>query len=343
VATDSIPSLAAPTPADRTTAGTVGDERRLTLMGTELTVAVTAGTRPAALAASERAVRALEAAEARLSTWRDDSELARLHAAPAGRPVELSPALAAELAAARGCWRATGGAFDPTVGALVAAWGIRDGGRVPGRAALRRARAATGMDALELAGAVAVRRRSGLALDSGGVGKGAGLDRALAALAGDPGDPGDPDGRAPVGGWLDLGGQVAVTGAGGPWRLTVADPARRDRPAVALTVDRGSVATTGTSERGRHVLDPRRGRPVERDGSVTVWAGEALTADCLSTALFVMGADRALAWAAARPGVEALWLEHRGGRLVARATPGLAGRLAPAAGGVTVEIWRQES
>jgi thiamine biosynthesis lipoprotein ApbE len=70
-------------------------DRRLGSMGTWLSLRVTAADRATALAASERAVRAIESAEARLSTWRDDSELSRLNAAPAGRPFSLSPELAA--------------------------------------------------------------------------------------------------------------------------------------------------------------------------------------------------------------------------------------------------------
>jgi len=312
-------------------------ERRLVLMGTELTLEVEADDRPAALAASERAVEALEETEARLSTWRGDSELARLNRAAPGRPVALSPATAAELAAARACWRETGGAFDPTVGALAAAWGLRGGGRRPAASERRAALAATGMGRLALAGATAARERDDLRLDEGGFGKGAGLDRAVAALAG----PGVR--RA----WLDLGGQVAVFGAaggrgdgsaGGDWRVAVADPAERSRPVVALAIDRGSVATSGTSERGRHLLDPRTGRPAADFGSVTVWAAAALDADCLSTGLYVLGPDAALAWAAAHPGVEALVLSRKGGRLAARATSGLAGRLAPLAPEVAIEI-----
>lgn len=346
-------------------------ERRLVLMGTELTVAVEADDRPAALAASERAVRALEETEARLSTWRADSELSRLNRAGAGERVALSPATAADLAAARSCWAETGGAFDPTVGALAAAWGLRSGGRVPTAAELRAALAATGMDRLDLdldlggdrpenpdqgAGGIrfgggfhglggpggrpltAARRRAGVRLDEGGFGKGAGLDRAVAALAA----PGVR--RA----WFDLGGQVAGwTAAGGAgaaasaaWTVALADPADRSRPVVALAVDGGSVATSGTSERGRHLLDPRTGRPAPAFGSVTVWTADALRADCLSTGLYVLGPDRALAWAAALPGVEVVVLRRDGGRLAARATAGLAGRLTPLAAEVTVEVVR---
>src|SRR4029077_2871801 len=125
-------------------------ERRLGLMGTELEIHVEAVDRATALDASEVAVRALEATETRLSTWRQDSELARLNRAPVGTPVQLSPLLAAELRGVRHWWRETGGAFDPGIGALVAAWGLRAGGRVPTVEERERARDAGGLAALAL-------------------------------------------------------------------------------------------------------------------------------------------------------------------------------------------------
>jgi thiamine biosynthesis lipoprotein len=134
------------------------------LMGTALDLEVEATGRPAALAASERAVEALEAAEARLSTWRNDTELALLNRTPVGEPRTLSPTLARELHAARRCWEETGGAFDPGVGALVRAWGLRTGGRIPDPAELR---AATGVAGLRLEGGTAVREKD-LTLEEGG-------------------------------------------------------------------------------------------------------------------------------------------------------------------------------
>src|SRR5262245_2042824 len=119
-------------------------ERHLVSMGTDLALEVTAPTRDQALAASEAAVRAIEAVEARLSTWRDDSELARLNAAPAGQPFALSPELERDLEQARDLWRATDGLFDPGVGALVRAFGLRAGGRTPSEEELARAKAAGG-------------------------------------------------------------------------------------------------------------------------------------------------------------------------------------------------------
>ena len=64
--------------------------RRTWAMGTHLTVTVTARDRPAALIASESALHAVAAVEARLSTWSDGSELSRLNRATPGRAVELA-------------------------------------------------------------------------------------------------------------------------------------------------------------------------------------------------------------------------------------------------------------
>lgn len=292
------------------------------LMGTSLEITVEAVDRAAALQASERAVEALEAAESRLSTWRDDTELALLNQTPAGKPRALSPALASDLAAAKRCWQETEGGFDPGVGGLVRAWGLRTGGRLPSERELQAAAGSIAELRLEPNG-FAVRERPELILEEGAFGKGAGLGYALAALA----DAGVS--RAS----LDIGGQVAVLG--GSWVVPVADPRWRDHQVMALSIDGGSVSTSGNSERGivvegrrlGHILDPRTGEPAADFGSLTVWTSDPLRADCLSTGLYVLGPERALRWAAAHPGVEVLVLRVNGDRLQALASPGLKGKL----------------
>jgi FAD:protein FMN transferase len=312
-------------------------ERRLFLMGTSLDLTIDAVDRPHALAASEVAVAAIERADARLSTWRDDSELARFNRAPAGEPQTLSPALSADLSAARSCWERTGGAFDPGIGALVEAWGLRGGGRVPGADELRRAVEAGGTASLVLGpGDLAVRGKAGLLIEEGGFGKGAALADAVAALRGSPGL---------VAAQLDFGGQVAFVGAGA-FPIAVADPTDRERPVLTFTVGSGSVATSGNSERGvtvageryGHILDPRSGQPVPDFGSVTVWAADAFAADCLSK-LYVLGPEGAMRWAAAHPDVQVLVLRRDRGGLTALASAGLRGRIEPLAGSVRVRFW----
>ncbi len=286
-------------------------ERRLGSMGTSLDLSVAGPTRRQALAASEAAVQAIEAAERRLSTWRADSELARFLRASAGTPVAISPALAADLSAAISCARETGGAFDPTVGPLVAAWGLRSGGRLPSDREIEAARRATGVSGLRLSTdresrSVATRDRADLVIDEGGFGKGAALANALEALQGFP--------EISLA-TLDFGGQVALYGRQAV-RIALADPDRRDREVLEVTVEGGSLSTSGDGERGvvvegrriGHLLDPRTGRPAPDFGSLTIWAADPLRADCLSTGLYVLGPEAALAWAEAHPGIEVLAL-----------------------------------
>jgi thiamine biosynthesis lipoprotein len=313
-------------------------EREVALMGTVLRMTINAETRAAALAASERALAVLDAAELRLSTWRDDTELACLNRAPVGAPRTLSPELAAELARARFWVDTTAGAFDPGIGALANAWGLRSGGRVPDAVELERARAAAGLRmglVLDEEARTATRLDAGFAIDEGGFGKGAALDAALRALAA----------AGVEGAVLDLGGQVAVLGAAAPLNVPVADPRDRERAAIVLPLRSGSLATSGNSERGvaaggrriGHLLDPRRGEPAADFGSMTVLAASALDADCLSTGLFVLGPDSALAWALEHPGIEVLVLAVAPGGLTARATPALAAGLIPVAPDLAVD------
>ena len=287
-------------------------ERTVHLMGTWAALVVEAADRPAGLRALERMVGVIERTEASLSTWRADSVLSALNRQPAGEPFGLPPALCGLWPRLARWHRLTGGAFDPAVGRLVEAWGLREGGSVPAPAVLRAVRAATGFEHFRFESATCrVTRTADAALDAGAFGKGEALRRLVDASA-----VGDP--------WMvDFGGQIAVGGkpAGAGWPVAVAHPARRHRPALALTLTTGSLATSAASERsvvvdGRpvaHILDPRTGQPIHRPESVTVWHEDPLAADVLSTALYVMGAGEGLDYAE-RHGIAALFLVPGSGR-----------------------------
>ncbi|MEX1025763.1 MAG: FAD:protein FMN transferase [Planctomycetota bacterium] len=281
-------------------------ERRLVALGTWLELELGAVDRATALAASGAAVRAIEAVEARLSTWRDDSELARLNRQPVGEPLALSPELSGWLQRARGWCERTGGTFDPSVGALVSLWGLRAGGvaEAPDDAALGEARA--GLGRWSTAEGYATRLDARVVFEEGAFGKGAALEAGLEAARA----AGAHDAR------IDLGGQLAFLGRAAS--VDVAHPDRRDEVVATLRRAGGSFATTGNSERGivvagvplAHVLDPRTGCPAPDWGSLTVWAPRALDADALSTALYVLGPARAVRWADENTDVEVLALER---------------------------------
>lgn len=301
-------------------------ERVVVAMGTTLRIDVAARSRVAGLAATEAAVRAVEVVEQRLSTWRDDSELSRLNRAPIEVPFVLSAELRCDLEAAAAWWRATEGTFDPTIGTLLVAHDLRGAGRWPDAARLAAARDDAGFSHVVLAADSVLRRRA-VQFDTGAFGKGLALDAAAAAARA----------AGASAATFDFGGQVLVSDDSKDARVAfaIADPRHRERAVLRLEVGSGSVATTGNSERGRwvdgrrlgHILDPRTGRPAADFGSVTVWCATAGAADAFSTALFVMGPDHALRWAAANAGVEVLVLRVDGDQLSARATPRLRERL----------------
>ncbi|MFI5530248.1 FAD:protein FMN transferase [Kitasatospora sp. NPDC051853] len=124
------------------------------------------------------------------------------------------------------------------------------------------------------------------------------------------------------------GGDVQTTG--GPWRIGVAHPLRPGALATVLTGHDLAVATSGTAERGAHVLDPSTGRPALGFASLTLvgdpGTGLART-DAWATAVCAMGPVPGLAWAGERPGVEAFAVLPDGALL---RTPGLARHLPPA-------------
>jgi thiamine biosynthesis lipoprotein len=318
--------LGAAGPAPGAPASTL--DRELAAMGTRLQVRVEAADRRSALAASEAAVRAVEAAEARLSTWRQESELARFNGSAPGLWVALSPALERDLGQAARWWRETGGAFDPGVASLVAAWDLRGRGRVPGADELDAARAAAGLEHFELAEGRARRLAHGFGIEEGGFGKGAALADAVGAALG-------AVARCVS---VELGGQLMVAGDCKTMTVGIAHPRRRGEVVAWLDLRSGSVATSGNSERSvavgglrfGHLLDPSTGRPAADWGSVTVVAQDPVAADCLATALYVMGPERGLRWASARPDVAAVFAVADGEALELRATPGLHYRAADA-------------
>jgi thiamine biosynthesis lipoprotein ApbE len=95
---------------------------------------------------------------------------------------------------------------------------------------------------------------------------------------------------------LNIGGDIVVRGEV-PQTIGVADPAARAdnaRPVTSLRLANRAVATSGTSERGHHILDPRTGSPATGANSATVIACDSVTANALATALCVLTPEEGL-------------------------------------------------
>ena len=125
-------------------------------------------------------------------------------------------------------------------------------------------------------------RGDGDGWEEGAFGKGYAIDRMLEILE-----------CGPPRNFINFGGQLAVSGS---MRVTIAHPKDREKLVLELTLENASLSTSSHSEQA-HILDPRTRKLLSARGSASVIAPDALTADILSTALYVMGADEGLRWA----------------------------------------------
>ncbi|HEX8102658.1 MAG TPA: FAD:protein FMN transferase [Solirubrobacteraceae bacterium] len=214
----------------------------------------------AALVLAEADLRRIHAA---LTLFEPDSELSRLNADP--RPaVVASPIVVALAAAVERAARLSGGLVDATVGSVAApprAW------RLVGTDLARRA----------------VVRPAGVRIDPNGLAKGLAADIVAARLAAH-------DSFA-----VDCLGDLRVGGTAGRARpVRIADPFGGDEPVHTLRLRDGAVATSGTTRRPGHLLDPRTGEPADTGVvQATALAPTGLDAEVRAKGALLAGPDGA--------------------------------------------------
>ena len=108
-------------------------------------------------------------------------------------------------------------------------------------------------------------------------------------------------------------GAVPADGAAPPpWRVGIADPLRRGRLALVVEARDCGVATSGTAERGAHIVNPRSGSAAGGLASVTLVGPSLALADACATAAFAMGPDLARDWTESLGGYEAYAITETG-------------------------------
>lgn len=268
---------------------------------------------------------------AQMSQWESGSDISRYNQAARGTRHRLPAGFAHVVTVALEVAQASGGAFDPTLGPLVALWGFgaaRGPFRVPSDAEREATAQRVGWSRLVWdASCAELLQPGGLELDLSAIAKGYGVDAVAAYLR-----------HAGVEAALvEVGGELYGYGDkpdGQPWRVLVEsapeEDAATDLPPRVVALRGCAVATSGDrwhhfdagEERYSHTFDPRLGRPVPRaPAAVTVVAADATRADAWATAMTVLGPDEGLALA------ERL---HMAVRFLSREGDGLRERLSPA-------------
>jgi thiamine biosynthesis lipoprotein len=240
------------------------------------------------------------------------SSVARINDGAGGPALVVDPELFAVLSELQRLAKVTKGAFDVTGAAYTAAWQFDAAPAaqppVPQKKDIDKARALVGFDDLVLdpAARTARLKTKGARIGVRSVARGYALERAAAVLE----QKGLTDFVIAAAGDLIVRGQKGAR----PWMVGVQDPRAAGHFAALGAPANAAVMTTGDYEefffdggvRYHNVIDPRTGQPATKCRSVTVVAKDALTAEGLSRAVFVLGARDGIALIERLKGVDAV-------------------------------------
>ncbi len=241
------------------------------------------------------------------------SDVAKLNQS-AGRAVQVSPETYELIQKSIGITKETEGLFDISIYPLVRAWGFtKEEYRVPEPEELRCLLEKVDASKIQLGPDNKVTLAEGMEIDLGGIAKGY-LSQKLTELFWEGGA------QAAV---VSLGGNVQTFGKkpdGAPFIVGITDPSDGTSLLGTVQVGEKAVITSGSYQRyferdGKvyhHIIDKRTGAPAQSDlTSVTVIGGDGVTADSLATALFVMGKERAVQYAASHPEIQLVLVDTK--------------------------------
>ncbi len=243
------------------------------------------------------AIAEIERLDNLLSIGKEDSEISKLNKSGSAA---LSDDTAVMVAKALDLYKSTGGAFDITVLPLMELWGFTTQDYyVPTEDEIQSTLQRVGADKLTWDESTkTLTLGDNQEIDLGGIAKGFTSSRIMEIFKKD----------GVTCGMVSLGGNVHLLGTkqdGSEWRVGIQDPDNTDDMLGVLEADDCAVITSGAYERNfekdgvtyHHIIDPATGKPSNSGlTSVTIVSKDGTLADGLSTSLFVMGKDKAIAY-----------------------------------------------
>ncbi len=249
---------------------------------------------------SEEAVNAaaerLTELEARFSVTNENSDIGILNKLGTA---SVSDDTAYVVSEALNVCESTDGALDITIYPVLREWGFTTGNmHVPADEDITAALEKTGYDSIDVSGNT-ITLPEGYMIDLGSCAKGYAGDKMLAVMSE----------LGATSALVNLGGNVQALGSkpdGTEWSVGIANPFSPNELLGVLQIHDKSVITSGgyqryfTDDSGNvyiHILDPHTGYPADSGlVSVTVVGDRGIMCDTLSTALFVMGKERAVGY-----------------------------------------------
>ncbi|MTI40971.1 FAD:protein FMN transferase [Fulvivirga lutimaris] len=231
-----------------------------------------------------------------LNTYIPDSEISKFNKTDSFR-FEL-PYFLPALEAARTIYDQTNGAFDPSIGPLINAWGFGPGEQVgPDSSYVDSLRQFVGYDKIKFDQQSVVKNDSRTTISFSASAKGYGVDVVANYLSN-------------IGienYYVEIGGEVVVSGKNlerdSPWIIGILDPDSDEISQFAyaqVALENRAMATSGNyfnyhiidGVKYGHTISPSTGYPIQHNLlSASVFAEDCQTADALATAFMVMGKD----------------------------------------------------
>ena len=284
-------------------------KRSRPMMGTVFEISVADVAPALASKAVNAALDEIARLETVLSEWQATSDISKVNQAAGQHPVKVNEELIQVVTAGLEVSAWSRGAFDISWAALRNLYDFTPGKSIaPRRLQVRKRLPAVNWRnvAIDPVASTIFLKKAGMAIGTGGIGKGYALDQAGRILR-----------EAGIDNYMLFGGgQVQVRGqrTDRKWRVGIQHPRKPDYFAM-IEADSGSLSTSGDYEhyftdkkghRWHHILDPRTGMPAKNTLSVTALSESGMYADAISTAAFVLGAKRALAMVKEAPGAPEL-------------------------------------
>lgn len=263
------------------------EETRL-LLGTYVRIKVYKVDKEQVKKAVDKAFKEIARIDSLTSTFDEQSEVSRLNREGKG---VLSPELKEMIEVSLSISEISKGAFDITLYPLENLWGFYNGDyRIPSPSEIEESLKKIDYHNLLLEGDSLF--LNGTEIDLAGIAKGYAVDRAVEVLK-----------REGVStGLVDAGGDIRVFGnKRGGFKIGLKHP-RREGIFRVFTIKDEAIATSGDYEkffikdnqRFCHIIDPSSGYPANRCLSATIVCTNAITADALATALFVLGPKKGI-------------------------------------------------
>lgn len=250
-----------------------------------------------------------------LSVTVDGSDVSKLNTAAGKEAIDMHIDTQVLLQKGKVLGEKTGGAFDIAISPIVKAWGFTEAEHhVPTQAELDALLPLTDPADVILNEGTAYLQKEGMAVDLGGIAKGYTSDKVAELLK-------EKGVESAV---FSLGGNVYGVGtkpSGEKWEVALANPLDANDYCGLISIEDQAVVTSGgyqryfeeDGKRYHHIIDPKTGYPAESGLlSVTIISDSGTEADVLSTALYVMGLEKALEFWQEHGDFEAIFVTEAG-------------------------------